>query len=505
MADDTLDSSVRQPLTIETTTCRPSCKRPINGTAIKFTFFSITFQIVLIVLFMSLVDYGDHSRPTLSAKDGTDGSNESQATEIKESKESNNDITLYYSMFQDVHVMIYIGFGFLMTFLKKYGYGAVGYNFFIAALVTQWGTIVSGSFNQLYAEGHSHIELSIQTLITSEFAAATVLITYGAVLGKVSRLQLLVIGILEVVFYGINELIAVEFLKYADAGGSIIIHTFGAYFGLALSRVLHTKKALDSPKEGSNYQSDLFAMIGTVFLWMYWPSFNAALVAPDYVAQHRSVINTYFSLSAACVTTFALSPVFQRNGGKWRLSMVHVQNATLAGGVAIGTASNMSVSPWGALLIGCCAGALSTVGYAYLTPFLTKYTKTHDTCGVHNLHGMPGILGGIAGAIAAAHATADIYGTEGLKNLWPALAVSGGEGRTAKAQAGYQIAGLAVALGISIIGGIITGFIVRWKIFDPPTGEQMYDDEDFWEVPEEDVEPQNSIQTNATNMKDDRV
>jgi len=46
---------------------------------------------------------------------------------------------------------------------------------------------------------------------------------------------------------------------------------------------------------------------------------------------------------------------------------VHVQNATLAGGVAIGTASNMSVAPWGALLIGCIAGALSTVGYAYVT------------------------------------------------------------------------------------------------------------------------------------------
>ena len=48
-------------------------------------------------------------------------------------------------------------------------------------------------------------------------------------------------------------------------------------------------------------------------------------------------------------------------------SQVHVQNATLAGGVAVGTASNMSISPWGALLIGCCSGALSTVGYAYIT------------------------------------------------------------------------------------------------------------------------------------------
>ena len=82
-----------------------------------------------------------------------------------------------------------------------------------------------------------------------------------------SRLQLLVIGILEVVFYAINELIAVEFLKYSDAGGSILIHTFGAYFGLALSRTLHNKNALESPKEGSNYHSDLFAMIGKISIY----------------------------------------------------------------------------------------------------------------------------------------------------------------------------------------------------------------------------------------------
>ena len=56
-------------------------------------------------------------------------------------------------------------------------------------------------------------------------------------------------------------------------------------------------------------------------------------------------------------------------------SQVHVQNATLAGGVAIGTASNMSVAPWGALLIGCCAGGLSTVGYAYVTVSALKDPK----------------------------------------------------------------------------------------------------------------------------------
>jgi ammonium transporter Rh len=47
-------------------------------------------------------------------------------------------------VFQDVHVMIFVGFGFLMTFLKKYGYGAVGYNFFISSLAIQWYIIVAG-------------------------------------------------------------------------------------------------------------------------------------------------------------------------------------------------------------------------------------------------------------------------------------------------------------------------------------------------------------------------
>ena len=92
--------------------------------------------------------------------------------------------------------------------------------------------------------------------------------------------------------------------------------------GISFSLVGHIGPYADFTLPFYTMKKHLCFTLGTIFLWMYWPSFNAALVAPDYVAQHRSVINTYFSLAAACVTTFALSPVFQRNGGKWRLSMV---------------------------------------------------------------------------------------------------------------------------------------------------------------------------------------
>ena len=47
-----------------------------------------------------------------------------------------------------------------------------------------------------------------------------------------------------------------------------------------------------------------------------------------------------------------------------------------------------------------------------MQPILRKSAGIHDTCGVHNLHGLPGILSGIVAAIAASVAELDQYGNE---------------------------------------------------------------------------------------------
>ena len=49
------------------------------------------------------------------------------------------------------------------------------------------------------------------------------------------------------------------------------------------------------------------------------------------------------------------------------LSMqAHVQNAVLAGGVAVGTTANMLIHPWGAILLGTLAGIISVCGFYYV-------------------------------------------------------------------------------------------------------------------------------------------
>uniref|UniRef100_A0A7S1M0R2 Ammonium transporter AmtB-like domain-containing protein n=1 Tax=Alexandrium catenella TaxID=2925 RepID=A0A7S1M0R2_ALECA len=360
----------------------------------------------------------------------------------------------YYPMFQDVHVMIFIGFGFLMTFMRRYGYSSVGFNFLLAVVTIQYSILVSGFFHCIFKGDFSHkIGLDVTALIMADFAAGAVLISFGAVLGKATVEQLVVMIAAEIVFYSLNESIGVEKYRAVDMGGSMYVHTFGAYFGLAVSFMLtRAKKVEDAGSRfGSSYESDLFSMIGTVFLWMYWPSFNGALAKDG--EQHRVVVNTVLSLTNSCIAAFLLSKLLRPHH---KLDMVDIQNASLAGGVAVGSSADLLIGPAGSLAIGLVAGCLSVVGYVYVSPFLERKIGLHDTCGVHNLHGMPGLLGGLAGAVSSGLAGSNIYG-ESLGNIFES--VGKGE-RTSVVQAEFQFAALATTVGIAILSGLMTGKIM---------------------------------------------
>ena len=47
--------------------------------------------------------------------------------------------------------------------------------------------------------------------------------------------------------------------------------------------------------------------------------------------------------------------------------------------------------------------------HANQQPAINRKMGIHDTCGVHNLHGMPGMLAAIVGAVTAACATEHDY------------------------------------------------------------------------------------------------
>lgn len=418
---------------------------------LKFPILALILEFVTIILYALFVVYDDGKSSGHDGKDnGTDPHHE-----------DSNPVALY-PMFQDVHVMIFIGFGFLMTFLKRYGFSSVGLNLLLAAFGLQWGLLLQNFW-------HMHkgkIPVSVESMINADFSTATVLISFGAVLGKTSPVQLLIMCLLEITTFTINEHLVVEKLEASDIGASMTIHAFGAYFGLAVARVLYRPGLRNGhDNEGSVYHSDLFAMIGTVYLWMFWPSFNSAIADPG-APQLRAIVNTYFSLAACTLAAYAISSLVE---GKGKLDMVHIQNATLAGGVAVGTCADMNIGPFGAMLIGVCAGIISTLGFKFLSPVLASSLGIQDTCGVHNLHGMPGILGGLAGILAAL--------LEKKEKVYP----------------GSQAAALASSIGFALVGGAITGLIMKLPFWGQPPDQNCFDDSIYWEVPEEEEEAGESL------------
>jgi len=327
--------------------------------------------------------------------------------------------------FRAIHVMamLLVGFGFLMVFVKGYGRSALVATFLLVSVAIP-AYFLKDTFGFL---GGSRSE--VDRLILAEFAAASLLICAGAVLGRVKMHQYVLLGLLFVPCYAFNEWILldggfglIEPGRFVDTGGSVVIHAFGALFGIGVAVSMTTRKEYETPIE-SDETSDRFSLLGSMMLWVFWPSFCAALVAPREIPA--TVVNVVLALCGSTLATYVAS--LKLTG---RISVADIANAALAGGVAIGSTCD-KVPASSAFAIGVLAGTLSTVGFERIQGWFGKFGKKVDTCGVLQLHGLPGLFGG---AIA-------MFAVQGI-------------GR------GAQIKGILVTVACSILSGLVVGKIL---------------------------------------------
>jgi ammonium transporter Rh len=109
--------------------------------------------------------------------------------------------------------------------------------------------------------------------------------------------------------------------------------------------------------------------------------------------------------------------------------------------------------------IGFSAGVISTLGFMFLSPKLESKIGLYDSCGVHNLHGIPGIFGAVVSAIIVAfyqtgydRDVAANYGPNSIFAIAPDSYLH---------QGGLQIAGMFLSIGMAITFGILAGLILR--------------------------------------------
>lgn len=341
-----------------------------------------------------------------------------------ESLESVIDVQKYN---RSIHIMamLLIGFGFLMVFVRKYGRSTLTATFLLVAIAIPIYFLISAQ--GILGEG----ETGIDKLILAEFAAASLLICAGAVLGRLKMFQYIILGLLFIPCYMVNEwmilsggLGLMSQGGFADTGGSIVIHAFGALFGFGIIMTMTTKSESKVSIEADE-TSDRFSMLGSMVLWLFWPSFCAALVPVADIPQ--TIINVVLALCGATLATYIASVVLRR-----KIAIADIANASLAGGVAIGSTCDFA-TPFSSLLIGATAGVLSVVGFAVIMPRLQNTIKKVDTCGVMYLHGLPGLMGGLAA----------LFVVDGINSS-------------------VQMTGIAITVGFALATGYISGLVLSF-------------------------------------------
>lgn len=292
--------------------------------------------------------------------------------------------------YRSIHIMIMalVGFGFLMNFIKTYGKSAITATYLLVSLGIPLYLIIhtTGIFGEIQ-------QFDIDKLIFSEFATVSLLISAGAVLGRLKMYQYLLLGLLFIPIYMVNEWIVlggglglVPSGEFVDTGGSIIIHAFGAFFGLGLLYTMTTGQEFEHEMPENN-TSEIFSLLGSMVLWVFWPSFCAALVPSEQIPM--VVLNVIMALCGATLATYVSTEILRHE-----ISVTDIANATLAGGVAIGSVCDHASHPT-SFIIGIVAGILSVYGFAVIQPKLEEILRKKDTCGVLYLHGLPGLFGGI--------------------------------------------------------------------------------------------------------------
>lgn len=175
-------------------------------------------------------------------------------------------------------------------------------------------------------------------------------------------------------------------MGFIDFAGSTVVHSVGAWIGLAGIIVLGPRLGKFNADGSSNFiqgYSAPLAAAGGVILLVGWFGFNGGSTTagtPDFA---RIVANTLLAATfggvAGLFTGMAIDKVFHP---------LRALNGMLAGLVAI-TAGCDAVEPYGAVAIGLMAGVLVVVSELFFERFL----KLDDVIGAVSVHGVCGVFG----------------------------------------------------------------------------------------------------------------
>jgi Amt family ammonium transporter len=221
------------------------------------------------------------------------------------------------------------------------------------------------------------------------------------------------------------------------AGGTVVHVTSGVS---ALVTCLYLGKRIGYPQTNMPPHSMVLSFIGACLLWVGWFGFNAGSALGASSLATSAFVNTHFAAAAAAIGWSIAEWI--HNGKPTALGAI---SGAVAGLVAITPASGY-VQPMAALAIGLLAGL-----FCFFMVFMVKsFFGYDDSLDAFGVHGAGGTLGALLTGLFATRLINPAFGKDA-----PTGAMDGHWG-----QIGNQLAGVAIAWSISIVGTLVLLFLV---------------------------------------------
>ena len=409
----------------------------------SFILIYVILEVILIIVIAILFNWDKRNHPDYSCIEY----NKDKENIISDNiyNETEKEISTYYGLFRDINIMAFIGFSMLHTLTHGNAWTSIAFDILSIVISFQISLFFNLIFENAFKESWKSGILNFDTFIKAIFNSCAILVSLGAVHGKISHVQYLVLIISETILSSLNFKLCDVKLKIIDTGGGLYIHTFGALFGLAIYIVLFRSKKKRARLTAynrsniTNYLSNITCFIGVLFLLNYFPSFNAGLALSDD-GRYRAVINTYFSLFGS-----------------------------FSGGIIISTFCSVCVDHWAAILIGMLCGLICVLLLEYLNKVFAEFGY-YDIYNIIVVHCIPGILGAFISSmvISGLDRRVDNYYNVLLKDM----------DRDNHAQAGIQVAAIFITCAISFVGGITVGFLI--KVSRCGKIREYFDDNEFF-------------------------
>ncbi len=285
-------------------------------------------------------------------------------------------------------------FGVSVGLYWLFGYGLM----FGLSASGWWGT------TQFLPAFNTDPQLAVFFLFQAMFCGTSTTIISGATAERLKFSAYLVIaswvsGFIYPTFghWAWNETGWLQQLGFFDFAGSTVVHSIGAWVGLAAIATIGPRKSRFSPEgkslkiQGSNMP---FSVLGALILWFGWIGFNggSTLAFDDRVPG--IIANTMLGGVSGTIVSAILSLV--------RYQFVEVEqlvNGSLAGLVAVTACASVLDTPMAAI-VGGTGAAIATLASEGL-----KYWKIDDAVDAFAVHGAAGIWGtlcvGLFGNLAA--------------------------------------------------------------------------------------------------------